>query len=72
MAERVREIAAAEDRRPDDEPPAKLIPFSLGAYRVKLRMAGEEGGGECHGTREETLGIASRSPYARKEFRNKF
>jgi len=41
----MREIAAAEDRRPDDEPPAKLIPFALGAYRVKLRRAGEEGGG---------------------------
>jgi len=30
VAERMRKIAAAEDRRSRDEPPAKLIPSSLG------------------------------------------
>lgn len=41
VAERMREIAVVEDRRPDDEPPANLIPaFAPGAYQVRTWVLG--------------------------------
>lgn len=54
VAERMREIAVVEDRRPDDEPPANLIPaFAPGAYQVRT-------GCWVLWHSKRTLGIASR------------
>lgn len=56
VAERMREIAVAEDSCPDDEPPANLIPSS----RSRRCLPGQHPGAGCYGTRNRTLGIASR------------
>lgn len=64
VAERMREIAVAEDSRPDDEPPANLIPSSRSRC-----LPGQHPGAGYYGTRNELLG-SPRASYARKEFRN--